>query len=54
MIAYPYAEALQRMYPSETVSDICIWQVRKRNLYVVPLADALARANEADAVLARL
>lgn len=54
VIAYPYAEALQRMYPNETITDICVWQVRRNNLFVVPVADALARASEADAVLARL
>ncbi len=54
VIAYPYAEALQRMYPNETIVDICVWQVRRGNLFVVPVAEALARAAEADAVLARL
>jgi hypothetical protein len=54
VIAYPYAEALQRMYPNETISDICVWQVRRGTLHVVPMSAALARATEADAVLARL
>jgi len=54
VIAYPYAVALQRMYPNETIADVCVWQVRRGNLFVVPLADALARAAEADGVLARL
>ncbi len=54
VIAYPYAAALQRMYPNETIADICVWQVRRGNLFLVPLSDALARAGEADAVLARL
>lgn len=54
VIAYPYAAALQRMYPNETIADICVWQVRRGNLFLVPLSDALARAGEADSVLARL
>jgi hypothetical protein len=54
VIAYPYAQALQLMYPDETITDICVWQVRRGNLHVVPVAEALARAGEADAVLARL
>jgi len=54
VIAYPYAEALRSMYPGETISDICVWQVRRENLHVVPVAEALARAAEADAILARL
>ena len=54
VIAYPYAEALQRMYPSETISDICVWQVRRGTLHTVSMSDALARAAEADEVLARL
>jgi hypothetical protein len=43
VIAYPYAVALQRMYPNETVADICIWQVRRGNLHVVTASEALAR-----------
>jgi hypothetical protein len=54
VIAYPYAVALQRMYPNETVADICVWQVRRDNLYVVGASEALARAGDADTVLARL
>jgi hypothetical protein len=54
VIAYPYAQALQLMYPDETITDICVWQVRRGNLHVVPVAEALAHAGEADAVLARL
>jgi hypothetical protein len=54
VIAYPYAEALQRMYPNETISDICVWQVRRGTLHVVSMSAALARAGDADAVLARL
>jgi hypothetical protein len=54
VIAYAYAAALQRMYPNEIVSDVCVWQVRRGTLHTVPLAAALARATDADAVLARL
>jgi hypothetical protein len=54
VIAYPYAEAMRSMYPNETIADICVWQVRRSTLFVVPLEQALARAGEADAVLARL
>ena len=44
VIAYPYAQALQLMYPDETITDICVWQVRRGNLHVVPVAEALAHA----------
>jgi hypothetical protein len=54
VIAYPYAKALERMYPDEKISDICVWQVRRNNLHLVPLAEALSREADADAVLARL
>lgn len=54
VIAYPYARALEIMYPDETMSDICVWQVRRGTLHLVSFADALARASDADTVLARL
>lgn len=54
VIAYPYALALQAMYPNEPISDICIWQVRRGTLHLVSMSEALARANDADAVLSRL
>jgi hypothetical protein len=54
VIAYPYAEAMRTMYPNEAITDVCVWQVRRSTLFVVPLEEALARASEADAVLARL
>ncbi|HEV2945202.1 MAG TPA: hypothetical protein VGX26_08820 [Solirubrobacteraceae bacterium] len=46
VIAYPYAVALQRLYPDETITDICVWQVRRGNLFVVPVMEALAEVFE--------
>lgn len=54
VIAYPYAVALQSLYPEETVSDICVWQARRNNLHLVPIGEALSQAARADAVLSRL
>jgi hypothetical protein len=54
VIAYPYAVALQTMYPNEPLSDICVWQVRRGTLHLVSVSAALARANDADVVLSRL
>jgi len=54
VIAYPYAVAARTLYPNEPVSDICVWQVRRGTLHVVSMTNALARANDADEVLARL
>ena len=54
VIAYPYAVALQTLYPNQTLACVCVWQTRRNSMYEVPLATALARAGAADAVLARL
>lgn len=54
VIAYPYAVALQSLYPEETISDVCVWQARRNNMHLVPLGEALGQAARADAALARL
>jgi hypothetical protein len=53
VIAYPYAVALQMLYPEEKISDVCVWQTRRNNIHLVPLGEALAQAARANGVLAR-
>lgn len=53
-IAYPFAEAMQIMFPNENITDICVWQVRRGNIHSIPLQTALARRAQADIALARL
>lgn len=54
IIAYPYAVALQTLYPENTVSDVCVWQARRNNIHLVPVEEALAERARVDAALARL
>jgi hypothetical protein len=54
VIAYPYAEAMQLQYPARTISEICVWQLRRGDIHAVPLAKALGKRAQADSVLSRL
>jgi len=52
--AYPYAEAMRASYPNKTITGVSVWQARRDDIHFVPQATALARRNQADAVLGRL
>jgi hypothetical protein len=54
VIAFPYAAALQSLYPGRTLDCVCVWQARRNAIYEVSMSTALARVSAADAVLAGL
>lgn len=54
VMAYPFADALQQLFPATTVTTIGIWQARRQRRAEIPYAAAIAQAAAADAILARL
>jgi hypothetical protein len=53
-IAYPFAVALQQLFPNDSPELVEVWQVRRNETHGVTVSTALAQAGAADAILAGL
>jgi hypothetical protein len=54
VMAYPFARALQNLYPGRTFTTVGIWQGRRQRLVEVPFPEAIARAAAANGILERM